>query len=157
MIILFSRPIRTGKTTELRDWCRRRPGACGLLMPDLHGTRMFEDVASGNTWVADCEEGESSCLEVGRFRFSAAAFGKACNLLLAMENRKPPVLVVDEAGKLELAGKGLFPALSILTDIYSGPYNDRLLLIVVRDRLLQSLTEYFGWEGSLVVPDLSGL
>ena len=41
-IIIFSRPVHSGKTTELMQWCEQvsiKQNVAGILMPDIDGSR----------------------------------------------------------------------------------------------------------------------
>lgn len=61
-------------------------------------------------------------LEVGRFRFSEAAFAKAKQLLQQLAAAAPQHLaVVDEVGPLELRQEGFYPELNTLAQHYCGP------------------------------------
>ncbi|WP_165917383.1 hypothetical protein [Flaviaesturariibacter aridisoli] len=151
-IVLFSRPVRSGKTTELATWCAGRSEVGGILMPDRDGVRCFFDIASGRQWPAVATEGEEA-LPVGRFLFSADAFRKACTC--AALSAAKCWIVIDEIGKLELAGAGFGPLLRNLAA--HPPWAPENLLLVVRDTLLDAVVREFGWEGARVVSALDRL
>ncbi|GAB4091494.1 hypothetical protein [Flaviaesturariibacter terrae] len=150
--IIFSRPVHSGKTTELAAWCAAHPEVRGVLMPDSDGERYFLDLGSGKRWPANARN-DGDALPVGRFRLSAAAFRKACDSLAA--NRSAHWLVIDEVGKAELGGEGFAGALrSLLLHPSDGPRN---LLLVVRDYLLHDVIEAFGLQEARVVGTLDGI
>jgi nucleoside-triphosphatase THEP1 len=132
-ILLFSRAIRTGKTTELIRWCATQNDVGGIAMPDENGFRHMRDVRTGMQWLAQCRDPDHAnelLQTVGRFSFFRSAFQKGNDILL-----RPPTtqwLVIDEIGTLELQGMGFRPALDKLI----GDGITTNLLLVVRDTLL---------------------
>lgn len=151
-IIVFSRPVRSGKTTELSRWCDGR-NVGGLLMPDVDGVRYVKDIVTGEQWPAQCVEENSKqpLLFIGRFCFYATAFKKGNDVLLKAMTDKPLWLVIDEIGKLELEQKGFYSALcSILAS--KPPAN---LLLVVRQELTAVVKEFFGIDDYKLVRHLS--
>ncbi len=138
-IIIFSRSIRSGKTTELREWCDGRNEVCGILMPDMNSSRKFLNIATGEIFDAECTQPFASkeLVEIGKFQFYTSAFQKANNILLASAKTNPQYLVVDEVGKLELNEKGFYPAIKRLLSIYETVENYPFLLLVIRADLLE--------------------
>jgi nucleoside-triphosphatase THEP1 len=151
-IVLFSRPVRSGKSTELAGWCGRQQDVSGVLMPDIAGLRHFQDVSNGRCWPAIAAPGEAA-IEVGPYRFSQRALNEAAALI------RPPApgcwLVIDEIGKLEVRGEGFAAALtSLLDDCRNEPFN---LLLVVRDTLLEEVMESFGLQDARILHSLDDL
>ena len=80
-------------------------------------------------------------LEVGRYRFDAAAFAWAARrIALVAEDPSRRWLVLDELGPLELKGAGLAPAVEILL---AAPRHVTPVL-VIRDGLVEPMLERFG-------------
>ncbi|MFM8454303.1 MAG: nucleoside-triphosphatase, partial [Gammaproteobacteria bacterium] len=96
------------------------------------------------------EEGyQGPWLEVGRFRFSAEAFRKACDYLLhAGGKTDAKLLLIDEIGPLELRGEGFSEVLKLLLSEPAGPD----ILLVVRSELVQEVQAYFGLANARVEP-----
>ncbi|GAB3839243.1 hypothetical protein [Hymenobacter jeollabukensis] len=141
-IHLLSGPIRSGKTTRLRHWAAGRTDVGGLLMPtDAHGQRHFLDLRSGLRWPVSARPGQWPVQQVGRFRFSPAAFDWA-NAALRGAATEPAVqwLVVDEIGPLELRGQGLAPAFTALLAARRLPNH---LVLVVRAGLVEAVWQRF--------------
>lgn len=159
-IYIFCRPIRSGKTTELINWCNTQAHIAGIVMPDIQGRRKILDLETKA--VFDIEytgEGYTSelLIPVGRFRFYSNAFKKANAILLGALKKDPRWLVIDEAGKLELEGKGFFP--SILEaiawhDQHAGEVN---LLITVRESLCVEITTFFQLHNCRIISSLEEL
>lgn len=144
-IVLFSREIRSGKTTELGLWLKKKPGLRALLMPDRIGVRHFETYPINESWTAQWQAScmpLSDCLEIGRFRFSRQAFDRANAFLQEQKNDFPTFLAVDEVGKLELKGEGLFLGLNPLIKVYHES-EDHTLLLVVRQELWEEFLQFF--------------
>jgi hypothetical protein len=132
-LTLFSRPINSGKTTELLSWCGTQEKAGGILMPDRDGKRCMHDIASGEEWAAQCDDPNTAAnglLTIGRFAFYK---------------------VIDETGKLELAQKGFYTSLIETLDKEPVPH----LLLVVRDTLLEETITFFQLKAYRVVSRVS--
>lgn len=148
-IYLLTGPIRTGKTTRLATWLEGRDAA-GILTPDREGIRWMK-LLSQNLWVPFEVETETDLpiIEIGRFRFFAEAFTQAKTELQQAIDRQAPWIVVDELGKLEVKGKGLEPAITMLIEAaHSGIYTGNLLF-VVREELLETVLDkwnIFSWS-----------
>lgn len=111
-IVLLSGDTRSGKTTALAKWASSRNDVAGILTPVIDGSRFFKTVPGWETFPMEATDGEA-CLEVGRYRFSAAGFAKACSLLAVMlSNPLYKYVIADEIGPLELdQQKGFWPLL----------------------------------------------
>lgn len=144
-IIIFSRPVRSGKTTELMKWCDTQQDVSGILMPDINGSRKIMNIKTGEVFDAECmkpEETDAQLLQVGRFSFYASAFDKANKILFENISQSTSWLVIDEVGKLELGKKGLFPSVeSAINEYQFNPGNKVILLI--RDTLVESVLAFF--------------
>jgi nucleoside-triphosphatase THEP1 len=145
-IYIFSRPIHSGKTSELFNWCNQQKNIAGVLMPDIDGSRKIYDIATKTVFDIECtdrENNKESLITVGRFHFYTAAFEKANSILINVLAQKPGWLVIDEAGKLELEGKGFYSAIQKAIGFYSHPGCSGNLLIAVRDSLCSEAIAFF--------------
>ncbi len=157
-IILFSRPVRSGKTTELMLWCDQHKDAQGILMPD-NGNRKIMNVRTKELFDIECADPSKTkdpLISVGKYFFYTEAFEKANSILLEALAQKPSWLIIDEAGKLELDGKGFYPAIEKIIPLYkiSGEGN---LLITVRDSLVEKFVEQFDIRDHSLINSLAGL
>jgi hypothetical protein len=61
-VLIFSRPVHTGKTMALEAWCAARAAAgdtvAGVLAPDVAGVRHFHVLASGELFAAQLSPAE---------------------------------------------------------------------------------------------------
>jgi len=135
-IIIFSRPIHSGKTTELLQWCNEQKNVCGILMPDISGSRKILDIKTKEVFDIECTDAENTkepLTTIGKYHFYTAAFDKANLILLDSLAQKPNWLIIDEAGKLELEGKGFYSSIKKATELYNNKEKTGNLLITGRD------------------------
>ena len=159
-IYIFSRPIHSGKTTELLQWCNRQKNVTGILMPDIDGSRKILDLHAKNIFDIECTDAANTkelLTAVGRFHFYTVAFEKANAVVLSALNQSPDWLVIDEAGKLELDRKGFYESIEKAVDFYSNDKVAGNLLISVRESLCNEVISFFKIKGALVIHQLEGL
>jgi nucleoside-triphosphatase THEP1 len=145
-IVIFSRSIRSGKTTELQHWLIAQKKVAGILMPDINGSRKIWDIDTQNVFDIECinpQNNTESLINIGRFYFYTHAFEQANKILLLALLSKPCWLVIDEVGKLELADNGFYDALQQIIAVYQQPNVVGKLLLVVRDSLLEAVVQKF--------------
>lgn len=147
-ILLFSRPIRSGKTTDLCRAFGNTKGVGGFLTPDREGIRMLYDLQTSHWHSFEVLPNSSEpALAIGKFLFAQAAFKKAKALL----KTECELLIVDEVGKLEtLHHSGLEPELTLLIEAYRLGRRKGRLLLVVRDTLLDAVVAKYGLEDAPV-------
>lgn len=153
-IIIFSRPIHSGKTTALLQWSNEQKNILGILMPDINGSRKILDIQTNAVFDIECTDADHSnehLTSVGKFHFYTAAFAKANLVISNALAQKPDWLVIDEAGKLELDGNGFYPAIKEAARLYSNSNNSGTLLITVRDSLCADVIKFFKMKNCKVV------
>ena len=156
-ILLFSRPVRTGKTTELTDWCRNQKDIAGVLMPDTEGNRKIYNLATKEIFELECSDpgnAEEELISVGRFSFYADVFSKVNRILVDSLKDNPRWFVIDEVGKLELNKSGFYDAVSTIVNAYHNKTISSNILLVVRESLLNEVIEFFTIIDPLLVHDL---
>jgi nucleoside-triphosphatase len=159
-IIIFSRPIHSGKTTELLQWCDRKKNIHGILMPDINGSRKIFDLNTRLVFDIECTDAENTnepLTSVGRFHFYTKSFNRANSILLDALMQSPDWLIIDEAGKLELKGKGFYTAIEKAADVYSNKKNTGNLLITVRDSLYEEVIRFFKLKNCRVIHSIEEL
>ncbi|TSA42724.1 MAG: hypothetical protein D4R55_02020 [Chitinophagaceae bacterium] len=145
-IIVFSRPIRSGKTGSLLQWSKQQHNVQGFLMPDVEGKRHLHDIGSGESHLIECEDPTHSpeaLQQIGRFYFYAEMFRKANKKLVDWVTQEPEWLVLDELGKLELLHQGFYDALPTLIAAASAPQYTGKLVLVIREGLYEEAIQYF--------------
>ncbi len=159
-IIIFSRPIHSGKTTELLRWCNNQKDLQGILMPDINGSRKILDIKTRGLFDIECTDtitNKESLTKIGRFNFYTEAFEKANAMLLEFLAKKPNWMVIDEAGKLELDGKGFYPAIIKAVTVYNSDSTAGSLLITVRDSLCSEVIAFFNLGNCRIIQQLEDL
>lgn len=159
-IYIFSRPVHSGKTTELLQWCNQQKNIAGILMPDINGSRKILDLQTKNIFDIECTDAtktKEQLTAVGRFHFYTAAIEQANTIVLAALNQMPYWLVIDEAGKLELDRKGFYESIVKAVDVYNNDKVAGHLLITVRESLCNEVISFFKINNFQVVHQLEGL
>ena len=156
-IYIFSRPIRSGKTTELLEWIRHERKVAGILMPDVNGSRKLAEIVSGDVYEFEVESAGEGIISIGKYHFKEEIFKKGQEILLVKQRIPVDWIVVDEVGKLELEGRGFEPAVSqLIKDVKEGSRKEKLLL-VIRDSILETAVEQLHLEQAVIVNDLKHL
>jgi len=161
-IIIFSRPVRSGKTTELMQYCQEITNTKvvrGILMPDLDGSRKLFDINAKEWFDIECKDPSTtrrSLITVGAFHFYADAFEKA-NAIILQAASKSDLLIIDEVGKLELEQKGFYPCIKEILEKeeYKSPVKS--LLLVVRDNLYEQVVQFFDIGQHTLINNLSDI
>ena len=159
-IYIFSRPVHSGKTTELLQWCNQQKNIAGILMPDINGSRKILDLQTKNMFDIECTDATNTkelLTAVGRFHFYTASFEKAHTIVLAALNQRPGWLVIDEAGKLELDRKGFYDSIVKTVEIYNNDNAAGNLLITVRESLCKEVISFFKIKDARVIHQLQDL
>jgi len=158
-IHIASGPVQTGKTTRLFSWSTaalaQSPGSVdGVLAPVIHGHRHIVHIASGESRDLEEHALQVPDQQIGRFTFRADVFAWAHSILLgaAAHLAEGCWLVVDEIGPLELAGRGLEPAVSSILE--SGLQTRAHIVLVVREHLVDRVLAHFGVSPAEVQPFL---
>lgn len=159
-IYIFSGPVHSGKTTELQQWCSQQKNISGILMPDINGSRKILDLHTKAFFDIECTDAANTkerLTSVGRFYFYTSAFEKANAIVLIALNQIPRWLVIDEAGKLELDGKGFYDSIVKAVDVYNNDQIAGNLLITVRDSLCNEVISFFKIKNYQIVHQLEDL
>ena len=159
-IYIFSRPIHSGKTTELLNWCTQQKNIMGIAMPDINGSRKILDLHSKEVFDIECVDivnTTETLISVGRFHFYLSAFEKANSIIIKYLLQKPDWMVIDEAGKLELDGKGFYDSLTAAAVYYNNKKNSGNLLITVRENLCTEVINFFNLRDCISIYQLDEL
>ncbi len=159
-IIIFSRPIHSGKTTALLQWCKRKENIYGILMPDVKGSRKILNIETLETFDIQCmdvEKTKEPLTAIGKFHFYTAVFEKSNQVLIGALTRKPDWLIIDEIGRLELGGKGFYRSATEIADAYNNKRNTGNLLITVRDSLCEEVISFFKFKDYRIINKLEEL
>ena len=159
-IYIFSRPIHSGKTTELLQWCKLQINTAGVLMPDMNGGRKIFDIDTKEIFDVECKDVATTrelLTSVGRYHFYSVAFEKGNAIIQAALTEMPDWLVIDEAGKLELEGKGFYESIIKAVDLFNNDKVPGNLLLSVRESLLAQVISFFKIKNFQVIHHLESL
>ena len=129
-------------------------------MPDINGSRKILDLNTKEIFDIECTDAANAkepLTSVGRFHFYTVAFEKANAIVLAALNQTPGWLVIDEAGKLELNGKGFYESIVKAVEFYNCDKIPGNLLITVRDSLCEEVMLFFKIKNGRIIQQLEGL
>ena len=68
-IIIFSKPVHSGKTTALLEWSKEQKNIAGILMPDMDGERKMFDIRTNEIFDAECKNADDAKATDVRFLF----------------------------------------------------------------------------------------
>lgn len=151
-IFIFSQSIRSGKTTQLKDWIREKISIGGFLTPDINDTRMLFDIRKQKMYPFQvAEDYQGAVVSIGKFRFAKSGFDTAKDIL-ANASGSLEWFIIDEVGKLEIEqGEGFEPeVLRIIKRFQLQEMKGRLLL-VIRDTLLEKAIEKYDLSGCIIL------
>ncbi|MEO5911123.1 MAG: nucleoside-triphosphatase [Pelobium sp.] len=143
-IIIYSDPIKVGKTSTVMIWANTDKNVTGILTPDISGKRMLYDIKGKKIHDFETDETDPNLtVKIGKFTFLKSSFAKAITILKAEMVNQPEWLVIDEIGKLEMDGKGLEPDLSSILAYVKLKSPLTKVVLIIRDSLLKdAITRY---------------
>jgi nucleoside-triphosphatase THEP1 len=159
-IYIFSRPIHSGKTTELQQWYNLQKNIYGILMPDINGFRKILNIETKEIFDIECidiAKTNEPLTSIGKFNFYTAAFEKANSILLDALNQNPGWLVIDEVGKLELKSEGFYRSVDEAVRFYGDKNKPGNLLITVRDGLCEAVISFFNIQNFKIIDGLDAI
>jgi nucleoside-triphosphatase THEP1 len=135
-LYILSGSTGIGKTTTLLNWVQNRKDTGGFLTPIDNGIRKFYFISQKSFANMIADETETEILEIGKYKFSKAAFNKAILCLAGDWKDGKRICILDEYGPLEKSDTGLMPALhEIILSASRSESQD--LIVVVRENLLE--------------------
>lgn len=154
-IIIFSKPIQSGKTTALFHYIKNHKHVGGFLTPDVDGRRMLYDIAENTYHPFEITHAthHDAVQQIGKFNFLHTAFEKGKSILDQYNNEA--LIIIDEVGKLEIEKDiGFEPMVKrIIVDFKTKKF-DGILLLVIRNTLLEKAIEKYGLQHATIMVDL---
>ncbi|MCZ2100632.1 MAG: nucleoside-triphosphatase [Chitinophagales bacterium] len=143
-IVILTGSVQSGKTTWLTGWTKGRTDVSGFICPDIDNTRFLylldEDILMSLQTDAGAK---ADTIQVGRFYFLKETFDFIHAWMRKFEGLDKNYVVIDEIGKLELKGLGLEPELSIFLNLWQNSKKNQVLILVIRDSLLDSVIDKY--------------
>lgn len=159
-IILFSKPIHSGKTTELMHWCKVLKSCSGILMPDIDGQRKMYDIEKQLYFDAECNNSlftDEQLIEIGNYSFYQSAFDNANQIIIEAILQKPTFIVIDEVGILEMGRKGFYTSVKQLINASNAGNINSKIILAVRDIFVTEVVACFNIINYKVVDTLNEL
>jgi len=143
MVIIFSGPICSGKTTNLQKWAEKEDSVGGILMPVKSGKRCFYSVASRETYQAEInpDKYNGNIVNIGKYLFSEEEFKRA-NREITKSFGEYKNIIIDEIGPLELLGNGFCASLEYILK-NKETLDKTNLILVVREGMTDKVANYF--------------
>jgi nucleoside-triphosphatase THEP1 len=147
-INILTGPVQSGKTTRLIAWVKYHRKCAGILSPVIHNQRFIYSILANDYRRLESIDNlavDNEIVKIGKFSFLESTFQWARNeLQIAMEKR-PPYLVIDEIGPLELSGRGLEPMVTNILQNYERS-EKRHLILVVRETLFDEVITHYNLQ-----------
>ena len=144
-IIIFCKPIHSGKSTALLNWTKQQQNCYGILMPEIKGLKSFYAINNQEYFEAEVFENNKDTIKtqiIGKYIFNSGSFNKANKIIIDAYQKENDFIIIDEIGRLELMQKGFFESLQFILQS-SSPKKNLSLLLVVRDTLLNEVVIFF--------------
>lgn len=153
-IIIFSREIHSGKTTELFVFCKNRRDICGILMPNHNNGKYFYSIATKTDFGKLAKNDKDlDVVKVGNYEFLKQDFDAANQIILHSVTENYSYLIIDEIGKLELLKKGFYSSLKkILLNNLLKP--NLTLILVIREGIINEVISFFKIKEFTVISSL---
>lgn len=135
-LLLLTGEVHTGKSGRLAQWAMERT-ADGFVTPTTDGKKQLLALQENRIYPFETREAGEASVSVGRYHLLRSAFDKGTELARAAIQKKSPLFIFDEWGKLEKDRQGFHPAFILLLQAFGGD-----ILVVVRNSLVDDFVEY---------------
>lgn len=155
-IIIFTGPIKSGKTTFLMNMLKSRNDCGGFLTPDINGRRHFYrlDTQVYLPFEIEPNSDNDQIISIGPYHFDKNIFDLGNHLISNFYNNKHKFFVIDEVGKLELKGEGFDPVLMKIFPLTNQDQNITFIL-VVRDYLVRDVIKRYKIQATIIEIEIS--
>ena len=145
-IFILSAPIQTGKTTALMEfWELGITSFDGFITPDIDESRKLIFLDKDEELPFQLEDNaKEDVLQIGRFKLRQSTFN-------AVKNTRAQLIIIDEIGPLEMNNYGFEPELSSFIEKFKAMNSSKLLIIVVRNTILNAAIEKYKLEDAAVL------
>jgi nucleoside-triphosphatase THEP1 len=147
-INILTGPVQSGKTTRLITWVKYHRYCAGILSPVINNQRyLYSILANDYRRLESSDESvvDKDIIKIGKFTFLQSTFQWAREELQTALEDRPPYLIIDDIGPLELSGQGLEPMITNILQNYKRSEKHHLIL-VVRESLLEDVISYYNLQ-----------
>ncbi|MEW6507872.1 MAG: nucleoside-triphosphatase [Bacteroidota bacterium] len=142
-ILIYSGPIKCGKTTQLMKWAASQMNIDGIFQPVIEGKRFLYHISSRTLKQLETDD-DNNIFAIGNYKFLKDSFEWAKNVLRKSVKDQLDYLIIDEVGPLELDGKGLEPAITELLESKNN-FSEKVIF-VVRKSMLEKFIKHYHLE-----------
>lgn len=142
-ILIYTGPIKSGKSSRLYDFSKNRKGVAGILSLVIDNKKYLYSIRTKEQRLLEVntKEKNRNVVSVGKYFFDENVFKWAKEILKNDLREKPDLIILDEIGPLELSGKGLAPtAFEIIKKSLAGKQK---VVVVLRESFVIRFLEYF--------------
>ncbi|MBI2419087.1 MAG: hypothetical protein HYV28_14540 [Ignavibacteriales bacterium] len=116
-IIIYTGPVKTGKTTSLFRLLQKMNDADGVLQPVVDDTRCLYLIKQRKMLRLESKPGQAEDIQkIGKYSFLRQSFADADKYVCEARNKQPALLIFDEVGPLELSGNGMHSSLTYVIE-----------------------------------------
>lgn len=133
-ISIVTGKIQSGKTTGLFKFINTKESVDGILCPIVNNKRVLYHISSKTMKTFEVSKSGEGTISIGKYIFLQKSFDWANEKLLNGFSANPKYLIIDEIGKLELKGEGLYKSLVKILELSNN--SNTQLILVIRDYLL---------------------
>jgi len=155
MIYLFTGKIHSGKTTMLLKFIDGKVNIAGVLAPVIKNKRYMKFVPDGTEIMLESDGVKEDILTCGKYKFRKSVFESANIFLKQVAAENYELILIDEAGILELENSGLHDSLDYIIKNHLNSSGD--IIIVVRDSLVNLIIEKYGITDCKIIKNTSEL
>ena len=142
-VVIFTGKVHSGKSTALEILAGGRQDITGVLCPEIHGKKSIIFLPERHHHLLEVDANSLCAITVGNYVLDGQLLQKVSQFISEISVDKWRLIVIDEVGKLELENRGYEPGLSALIHAFQQYASDAILLLVVRDTLVDRVvTKY---------------
>jgi len=124
----------------------------GFITPDIDESRKLIFLDTDDELPYQLEDNaRENVLQIGRFKLSQSTFNAVKSKLKNLHTTSAQLIIIDELGLLEMHDKGFEPELSAFIEKFKTLENSKLLILVIRDTLLDAAIEKYKLENAEVL------
>jgi len=154
-LVIYSNPIKTGKSTSLFNWCyKQKKTIQGFIMMEVNSQKVIYNANNLQPFIYPPSTNE---IKIGSYVFDASIFSAGnAHIIDCLKQNKFDIFCLDEIGKLELQNNGWHNGLMAILE-HEKQNNQNLYLIIVRDYLIENVISKYNLNNYLVINSLEKL
>jgi nucleoside-triphosphatase THEP1 len=149
-VYILTGKIRTGKSSFLYERFKESKKAKGIITLNKEEGRVIYNLGTGEEIQYEVDfTFRGPIQKIGRYNFDEEAFAEVEKIIDSVDFSEHGVFILDEAGPLELNGKGFFKAIEKL--VAKAPDANTAIIIVVREECVVQICDLFKIENPILI------